>query len=279
MTAVSFDRRGRRLRFTARHATVLDVRYVAPSIVRIRVTGSDLSDMVSEGPTDHVRVFVPDPATGELVAPAAIGPDVDGIVRPDRPSHGRDLTPMTIERVNEHTVLSLDVALHPEPGPLGDWAFGAVPGAEIVIVGPRGTKSVVQDARCILLIADATALPSCARWAREVPPATAVEVVVLSGAGSEGAAAYLAEQSGRSDLQVTPVHSIAELMHTVRARGVDGTTYVSAAGEAGAMAEVRRWLRRELELPRAQYTVSGYWKRGVSAFDHHAPLDPSDPDD
>ncbi len=248
-------------------------------MMRIRVTGPDLLDIESDGPSDHVRTFVPDPSTGELIAPVAVGPDADGIVRPDRPAHGRDLTPMLIERDGTHVVLSLDVALHPEPGPLGAWARAAASGDPLVLVGPRGTKRAVHGAARILLIADATALPTSARWAREVPASTAVEVHVLAGAGAAGAASYLCEQSGRDDLVVHEAPTVEQLLLRLRSRGVDQATYVSAAGEAAAMAEVRRWLRHELELPREQYAISGYWKRGEAAFDHHAPLDPSDPDD
>lgn len=45
--------------------------------------------------------------------------------------------------------------------------------------------------------------------------------------------------------------------------------YVFAAGEAGAMKGVRRYLRREVGLPKDQLAVDGYWKRGVADHDHH----------
>ncbi|UUT34408.1 siderophore-interacting protein [Microbacterium elymi] len=60
--------------------------------------------------------------------------------------------------------------------------------------------------------------------------------------------------------------------------GVDASTYVFAAGEASALVPVRRHLRHTLHLPREQYSVSGYWRVGVQAWDHHAPIDPVDPD-
>jgi NADPH-dependent ferric siderophore reductase len=50
------------------------------------------------------------------------------------------------------------------------------------------------------------------------------------------------------------------------------------AGEATMLAPLRRYLRRELGLPAEQVSASGYWKRGIVNLDHHAPLDPSDPD-
>ena len=38
------------------------------------------------------------------------------------------------------------------------------------------------------------------------------------------------------------------------------------------------YLRRELGLPKEQVDAHGYWKKGEANLDHHAPLDPSDPD-
>src|SRR5699024_7509318 len=43
--------------------------------------------------------------------------------------------------------------------------------------------------------------------------------------------------------------------------------YVFAAGEAGAMKPIRRYLRRDLGLPKEQMAVDGYWKRGVADHD------------
>ena len=91
-----FFRAGGRNRFTARRARVISVEQVAPVMLRVRVTGPDFADFVSGGPADHVRVFFPDPVTGELVAPTAVGPGEDGIVRPDGPVHARDFTPLRV---------------------------------------------------------------------------------------------------------------------------------------------------------------------------------------
>ena len=50
------------------------------------------------------------------------------------------------------------------------------------------------------------------------------------------------------------------------------------AGEADILVPLRRYLRHELQLPAEQVSASGYWRRGIVNLDHHAPLDPSDPD-
>ena len=106
-----FDRPGRRHRFTAA-ARVSAVERVAPTMLRVRVTGDDFADFESNGPADHVRVFFPDPATGALVAPAPVGPGEDGIVRPDAPMHARDFTPLRVARLGEEVHVDLDFYLY-----------------------------------------------------------------------------------------------------------------------------------------------------------------------
>jgi NADPH-dependent ferric siderophore reductase len=60
---------------------------------------------------------------------------------------------------------------------------------------------------------------------------------------------------------------------------LDADTYIWAAGEASGLVPVRRRLRRELGLDQNDVKVDGYWKLGVAELDHHAPLDPDDPED
>lgn len=42
------------------------------------------------------------------------------------------------------------------------------------------------------------------------------------------------------------------------------------AGEATSLKPVRRYLLRELEMPRELVQIDGCWKRGVSNLDYHA---------
>ena len=88
---------------------------------------------------------------------------------------------------------------------------------------------------------------------------------------------YLNQESGRAD--ATVVAASGDLADAVRGAGVDAGTYLFAAGEASRLISLRHYLRQERALPREQFALSGYWKRGTVAFDHHAPIDPDDPDD
>jgi NADPH-dependent ferric siderophore reductase len=71
----------------------------------------------------------------------------------------------------------------------------------------------------------------------------------------------------------------ARLLTVVRGLRLDASSYVRAAGEATSLIPVRRSLRREIGLDKTRAVVDGYWLRGTSNRDHHAPLDPADPDE
>ena len=67
---------------------------VVPNIVRVTLTGAELSGFVSSGPSDHMKVFFPDPSTGILTLPE-VGPDgmrrgAEGVVI------SRDYTPRAV---------------------------------------------------------------------------------------------------------------------------------------------------------------------------------------
>ena len=178
--ASPFFRAGGRHRFTARRAHVVSVEQVAPALLRVRVTGPEFGDFQSGGPADHVRVFFPDPETGELVAPTAAGPGEDGIVRPDAPMHARDFTPLRVTAAGGEVAVELDFYLHPSPGPASRWASDAGVGDKLVFVGPRGSRAAPQGAARLVLVVDETALPSATRWAAEVPATTTVDVIATT---------------------------------------------------------------------------------------------------
>ncbi len=278
-TTSPFFRAGGRNRFTARTATVVAVSTPAADFVRVTLTGPDFADFVSGGPSDHIRLFLPDPTTGELVAPAPVGPGEDGIVRPEAPTISRDFTPLAIHTLPDGGVaVDVDFFLHADAGPASGWAARAAVGDHIVVVGPRGSKAAPQGVSRAILICDETALPAVSRWVRELPGTTRIDVVAAVAGASDWVAEYLGS-TGSDRVSVHAVSPDADLVATLSELDpIDGRTYVWAAGEASALIPLRRHLRRTLGLPGEQAAISGYWRRGVTGFDHHSPVDPSDPD-
>lgn len=271
-----FFREGGRNRFTARRAHVVDVSQVSPVLMRVRVTGPEFDDYYSGGPGDHSRLYFPDPDTGELNAPTPVGPGEDGIVRPDGAAHARDFTPLPVSDYPDGVAVDFDFFLHDSPGPASRWAQQARVGDELVVVGPRGSKQAPQRVSQVVLICDETSLPSVTRWVAEVPASTSAQVIAVMHDDGAWVSEYLAEASGRSDATITILRPDDDLIAAVPA--IDSTTFVFAAGEASSLVPLRRHLRRERGLPAEQVALSGYWRQGEVAFDHHSPVDPSDPD-
>ena len=237
-----------------RSLTVLRRQEVPGGLVRLTLGGDDLAGFTSLGPEDHVKLFVP----GRDGAPV-----------------GRDFTPSEFRPLGSSSgpELDLDVVVHVgQAGPAGDWAAGAAAGDRVEIGGPKGSRLAPSGFRNALLIADPTGLPALRRWIRALAGETPVHALLFGGAD----AAYLDEAE---TIAATPqvLDAQHDLLEVVQAQDVDGDTFVWAAGEASAIVPVRRHLKG-LGLEKANRSLHGYWKRGDAGFDHHAPLDPSDPD-
>ncbi len=260
-----------------RRAEVVAVRAVVPSIVRVTLAGAELSGFASVGPADHVKVFLPDPATGDLTAPT-VGDD--GI---QRPTSGvivsRDITPLGVHMDDDgRATLDLDFVLHGDEGPASAWASHATAGSPLAIGGPRRSRLAPTDIRRLLVIADETALPATRRWLGLLPPVVAV--TALFDVADDSAEGYFEGRDDRVDAEwLYREDGPGQLEESLRSLGpIDDGTFVFMAGEATTLAPLRRYLRRELGLPAEQVDASGYWKRGIVNLDHHEPLDPSDPD-
>ncbi|MBH0010231.1 siderophore-interacting protein [Salinibacterium sp. SWN1162] len=275
---MTFERDSVKHPMAARRLTVSAVNYPVPSIARITLSGGELEGFVSSGPTDHVKAFFPDPATGVLTAPIMTE---DGLKRVgDGKVFSRDYTPLGFRSHDGHYELDIDFVVHGDEGPASAWAGKARVGDEIVIAGPRGSKFLPQGATHVILIADETALPSASRWIDMLP--TSVHITGLFDVADESVESYFSDElkARMSAEWFYRRDGLGQLEAALRALGEIGeTTFVFLAGEATTLVPLRRYLRRELGLPKQQVTADGYWRRGVTDADHHAPIDPSDPED
>jgi NADPH-dependent ferric siderophore reductase len=257
-----------------RTLTVSGVHQLSPGFVRITLTGEDLAGFTTLAPTDHTKLFFPDPATGAISAPTL----VDG--RMERPQAGevivRDYTPREF-RDGVSPELDVDFFLHGD-GPASAWATTAAAGDPLVVAGPRGSRMPPTGIARVILAADETALPALARWIETLPEE--VEIVAFATVANESDAAYLEPEHVNRARLVWIDRQPDALERAFRAYGpISDDTFVWVAGEATSLIPIRRYLRRELGLPATQVKVDGYWKSGEAGRDHHAPVDPTDPED
>ncbi|SDY70005.1 siderophore-interacting protein [Herbiconiux ginsengi] len=279
---MSFTREAVRHPMAVRHLVVDRVTPLTPALRRVTLVGDQLAGFASDGPTDHVKVFFADPATGILTLPER-GPE--GIRRPESGTIvSRDYTPRAFRAATADSPdeLDIDFVLHGAngtDGPASTWAANAAPGAPLVIAGPRGSRRVPSGIARAVLMADETALPAFSRWLELLAPE--VEITALLDVADASVPAYLSDELRlRADIVwLYRSNGPHQLLAALRGLGpIDDETFVFGAGEAATLIPVRRYLRRELGLPADQVSLSGYWKRGEANLDHHAPLDPSDPD-
>jgi NADPH-dependent ferric siderophore reductase len=273
---MSFSREMVRHPMAVRHTTVATVQQLGPTMVRITLAGDELTGFTALGPTDHVKVFFPDPATGELTVPEL---DDDGMRRPASGTIiSRDYTPLEVHvGPDGATTLDIDFVLHGDEGPASAWGARAVSGSPLGIGGPRGSRLVPDGVARLLVIADETALPATRRWLGLIPEGT--PVTGLFDVADESLSGYFPENPDLDAEWLFREDGPGQLDEALRSVGPIGDdTFVFLAGEATTLVPLRRYLRHELGLPVEQVSASGYWKRGIVNLDHHAPLDPSDPD-
>ncbi len=260
--------------FAVREMTVTAWRDLTPRMRRVTLAGP-LDGFTSPGPGDHLKVFFPDPDTGVLNAPRI----VDGrLERPAGEVIARDYTPL----LNDAGELELDFVIHGDDGPASVWASTVSEGAPLVVAGPRGSLLPPEGPEWYVLGGDETALPAISRWLRLLP--ADADVTVLAEVQDADDEAYLAELG--SPHPVTYLHRggsapgtttlLADAVRALPQRA--GVGYWWLAGESQSLIPARRYLRRELGLEQAAVDCSGYWRRGAAEHDHHAPVDPADPD-
>lgn len=277
MEAVSLKPRERvRHPLKIRNLRVARTEQLAPTMVRITLLSDELHDFTAPGPADHVKLFFPD-NNGNVGVPVMTP---EGPRRPEGIEViSRDYTPFAFRP--ETRELDIDFVLHGDSGPASTWAAKAVEGDELAVAGPRGSHLPPEDVGNAVIVADETAFPAAKRWLDTLGknvPTTALLVVSDPDVLTYFADADQEPSDTRTFMWFNGEKRYQAATEALRDLTFSADTFVFLAGEATLIAPLRRYLRRDLGLPKEQVDAQGYWKRGVAELDHHAPLDPSDPD-
>jgi NADPH-dependent ferric siderophore reductase len=226
-----------------REVEVLRVETISPHYRSVTFTGESLADFISASFDDHVK-FMLDAAGPQPVM--------------------RDYTPRRYNRADRE--LTIEFALH-GTGPAADWAAQAQPGQRVTVAGPRGSFVIPLDYDWHLLAGDETAMPAVARRLEELP-AGARAIVLMQAADPADRRRF----ESAASVTVHWVSHGSELIDAVRALPLPpGEGYAWCAGEAGAMAALRRVLVEEKGHDRHAIRAAAYWKQGAAA--HHENLE------
>lgn len=224
-----------------RVVTVSAIADLGPRMRRIEFSGADLAGFESASPDDHIKLFLPDPAT----------PGVTVM---------RDYTPRRFDASLSR--LTIDFALH-DGGIACAWARNAAVGDRLEIGGPRGSMVVADDFDFYLLIGDATALPAIGRRLEELRAGVPVTAILIV----DGPADIQRFSSVASIDPVWLFRNGGDDADLVRAaldgwRAPDGDGYVWIAAEAGVARAVRDYMLNERRHPKEWLKAAGYWVRG-----------------
>lgn len=228
-----------------RELVVAEKTLLAPNYLTIRFTCDDFADFVSAGADDHVKLFVP----GDYGAGG----------KPPM----RDYTPRAFDIAKGE--ITIDFAVHDDPGPATAWAVAAQVGDCIGIGGPRGSQVVPDDYDWYWLIGDETAIPAIVRRLAELPDAAITVLAAVDGEAEE------------VPLPVTASHIVKWVHRPATEAGNSAALLADLAGmplPAGdgfiwiaAEATVAKALREAVlarGFPPAQLKAAGYWTRGFA---------------
>ena len=232
-----------RRRRPARQATVTAVRRLSPDLLRLSFSCPDLAG--EELPhTDHYIKLV-------------FG---DG----DEP---RPVTrTYTFRRVDTTTGdFDLDFVIHGDQGLAGPWAARAEVGDTLHFRGPGGAWHPGQDYDHFVLAGDEAAAPAIAAAVENLPAGATADVYLeIAGAGAEF------EMPTPEGVNLNWVHRDGathgtELSAAVRAGGIPqrrASWFIH--GVAEMIKELRRFLFVDGGVDRADVSISGYWRIGLT---------------
>jgi NADPH-dependent ferric siderophore reductase len=252
-----------------REVEVTDIVDITPNMRRLTVAGDQLAAgevgeavrpaFRSEGFDDHVKLVIP-PPDGSAVD---IGEQEEFRFNWNREALAltRDYT---VRRVDpEAGSFSFDVVRH-DSGLASDWAFSVAVGDHLSFAGPKTSEGINPDVDFHLLIADETALPAVGRWLEEAPTGTRGHIIVEVPTADD-----IQDIPTEADVEIdwlvrgsTPPGESPLMYDAVRNLSLPaGRTFAWCAGEALTIAPIRRYLRRDVGLPKEDVEVVGYWRK------------------
>jgi NADPH-dependent ferric siderophore reductase len=249
---------------------VVRTEFLAPRMRRITLGGPELEGFVSLAPEDHVKLFFPRPGETKPIVPS-FGPLGVVLHKLGSKPAGRDYTPLRFDALAQE--LDIDFFLH-GAGIGSSWASRASVGDVLGVAGPRGSHVLKRNFSWQLFVGDETALPEMALRIGQLPASSAaIGVFMVDDADHELRSLLPPHVDVRWVHRRSTNDATAALLSAVRAIELpnrDGFAWL--AGEASEVRAVYRHLLGAHTLVASRIRVSGHWKRGVVAHDHHEPI-------
>ncbi len=236
---------------------VLAVERITPRMTRVTLGGSELSDFVSSGSDQRIKLCLPQPGR-----PTPLGRSRTEVFALPRDQQPRQRT-YTVRRFDPRNLtLTVDLVLHDDEGPGSVWAANVGAGEQIVTVGPTPSYRPSPDAEPLVLVGDETALPAVAAIVEELPAGRPVHAIVEVADAAE-------EQhvDSAADVAWTWLHrdgaapgSPELLLSAVRELDVGVNPHVWVGAEATPVREIRDHCEAVLGLGRSHVYALAYWR-------------------
>jgi NADPH-dependent ferric siderophore reductase len=248
--------------------------WLTPHMVRVTLAGDQLEGFRSDAADDGARLYFPPDPTDASWVPTVEGTTVVFSAEHPKPPN-REYTARRYDPVAGE--LDIDFVVHGE-GAASNWATNAVPGHYLGVSGPRRSRMIAGQVDWYLLAGDDSGLPSIARRLEELPSGTpAIAVLEVANAEEEQPI------DSPADLELIWVHRDGAkgeistlLVDAIRPLAFpEGNVFAWAAGEASSMKAIRRHLLQDRGIPINRIRLTGYWKRSISDWDHHTPVEES----
>jgi len=252
-----------------RKAHVVSARSLTPHSCLIVLGGEGLQTYTTNGPAEHIKLFLPPPGESEPVVPTwgPKGPEIP----PGKPAPlSRTYTP---RRWNpDRCELEVHIMTH-SGGPGATWAKMAKPGDPVVVGGPGRPYQPVEGAKWYLIAGDESALPAICTILESL--AEGVRAIVYIEVSDP------AEQipvETKADARITWIHRegqawdvpgqlLVQAVCSAELPGGLGAVWIGC--EAGQMRAIRRHLLYERGFQREALCTRGYWKLGMPNYPDH----------
>jgi NADPH-dependent ferric siderophore reductase len=235
---------------------------LSPTMVRIVFAGDDLANFTMNEFSDaYVKLIYPRPGV-EYPEPLDMKVVRASLPQEDWPQNRT----YTVRRWDAAArELTVDFVVHGDEGLAGPWARDARPGDQIWLAGPGGGYRPDPAADWLLLAGDESALPAIA---------ASLEVLAENAKGH----VFIEIHDPASELKLIAPAGV-KVTWLLDTAGTPGTALVEAVtalafpegrvaafvhGEAAAVRDLRRLLKRERGVKQSDLSISGYWRQGAN---------------
>ena len=237
-------------------AEVLACKQLSKHMKRITLFSDSFSDFPDVGPGAYIKLLFNHDGTPLKIQQ----------VSSDRPI----MRTYTIQALNKKCLeLTLDIALHQNnPQQLGiasSWASTVTPGQEICLAGPGSAKGLANEFDWVLFAGDMTAMPAIESHLSALPSHT-IGHAVLSVAAQEDIREIAKPKGVELHWLVNNSESLACALAKLPLP--QGTPAIWAASEFSEMRAMRVLFNDHWHIPRSQYYLSSYWKKGRTEDQH-----------